>query len=139
MLALSRAGSMIHAQRIDAEYQSALEESLSELPHTEQNAPVIAKLEDFLKKASDLTATVEIAADYFGFNRDYFGRYFKAKFGLTFGDFYKGFQMRYAKRLLESGQFKVLEVSRLLGFSSPDYFTRVFKRHTGITPSAYRK
>ncbi len=139
MLALSRAGSMIHAQRIDAEYQSALEESLSELPHTEQNAPVIAKLEDFLKKAADQTATVEIAADYFGFNRDYFGRYFKAKFGMTFGDFYKGFQMRYAMRLLESGQFKVLEVSRLLGFSSPDYFTRVFKKHTGITPSAYRK
>ena len=33
----------------------------------------------------------------------------------------------------------VLEVSRLLGFSTPDYFTRVFKKHTGSVPSAVRK
>ena len=85
------------------------------------------------------TATVELAADHFGFNRDYFGRYFKTKFGLTFGDFYKGIQIDYASRLLESGQFKVLEVSGLLGFSTPDYFTRVFKKHTGHTPSAFKK
>ena len=57
----------------------------------------------------------------------------------TFGEFYKGFQSDYARRLLESGQFKVLEVSRLLGFSTPDYFTRVFKKHTGETPSAVKR
>jgi len=133
--ALARAAGHIHAQLIDTEYQSALEEALAELPHTEQNASVIAKLEDFLRQNANQTATVELAADYFGFNRDYFGRYFKSKFGTTFGDFYKNFQMRYAERLLQSGQFKVLDVSRQLGFSSADYFTRVFKRRTGRVPS----
>ena len=64
---------------------------------------------------------------------------FKSKFGMTFGEFYKRFQISYAKRLLESGQFKVLEVSRLLGFSTPDYFTRVFKKYTGIAPSVMKK
>ena len=90
-------------------------------------------------KMEHQTATVELAADHFGFNRDYFGRYFKSRFGMTFGDFYKSLQIGYAKRLLGTGQFKVLEVSRLLGFSTPDYFTRVFKKHTGSTPSALRK
>ena len=31
----------------------------------------------------------------------------------------------------------MLEVSRLLGFSTPDYFTRVFKKHTGDTVNDY--
>ena len=130
---------MIHEQLIESEYAAAAEEALAALPHTEHLQPVLEKLHAFLQKMEHQTATVEIAADYFGFNRDYFGRYFKSKFGMTFGDFYKGFQISYAKRLLETGQFKVLEVSRLLGFSTPDYFTRVFKKHTGSVPSAVRK
>lgn len=137
--ALKRAASMIHEQLIETEYRSAAAEALSALPQSEELKPVLEKLRAFLMKMEQQTATVELAADYFGFNRDYFGRYFKGKFGITFGDFYKSFQISYAKRLLETGQFKVLEVSRLLGFSTPDYFTRVFKKHTGQTPSAVRK
>lgn len=137
--ALNRASSMIHEQLIESEYRAAGEQVLAALPQAEELQPILEKLRAFLQKMEHQTATVELAADYFGFNRDYFGRYFKSKFGMTFGDFYKSFQISYAKRLLETGQFKVLEVSRLLGFSTPDYFTRVFKKHTGSTPSTVRK
>lgn len=137
--ALSRAASLIHEQLIASEYRSAVEESLSTLPQTESLRPILEKLEAFLLKMDHKTATVELAADYFGFNRDYFGRYFKSKFSITFGDFYKNLQIDYAKRLLETGQFKVLEVSKLLGFSTPDYFTRVFKKRTGATPSELKR
>lgn len=137
--ALNRASSMIHAHLIESEYQAASEQALASLPHTDNLQPVLEKLRAFLQEMEQQTATVELAADYFGFNRDYFGRYFKNKFGMTFGDFYKGFQIGYAERLLKTGQFKVLEVSKLLGFSTPDYFTRVFKKHTGYTPSVIKK
>ena len=137
--ALTRAASMIHEQLIESEYRGAAEEALAGLPQSEDLQPILEKLSAFLQKMEHQTATVELAADYFGFNRDYFGRYFKGKFGITFGDFYKSLQISYAKRLLETGQFKVLEVSHLLGFSTPDYFTRVFKKHTGSVPSAVRK
>lgn len=137
--ALSRAASMIHEQLIESEYREAAGQALAALPQSEELQPILDKLQAFLQKMEHQTATVELAADYFGFNRDYFGRYFKGKFGMTFGDFYKSLQISYAKRLLETGQFKVLEVSRLLGFSTPDYFTRVFKKHTGSVPSAVRK
>lgn len=130
---------MVHEQLIETEYRAAVDHVLSELPDSEELQPVAEKLRAFLLKMEHQSATVELAADYFGFNRDYFGRYFKSKFGMTFGEFYKSFQIDYARRLLESGQFKVLEVSRLLGFSTPDYFTRVFKKHTGDTPSAVKR
>ena len=112
--AVSRAASLVHEQLIESEYRAAAEQTLSDLPQSEELLPVTDKLRAFLLKMEHQTATVELAADYFGFNRDYFGRYFKSKFGMTFGEFYKRFQISYAKRLLESGQFKVLEVSRLL-------------------------
>ena len=139
LASISRAAALIHEQLIESEYRSAAEQALSALPQSEELQPVLEKLRAFLMKMEHQTATVELAADYFGFNRDYFGRYFKSKFSMTFGEFYKGFQIDYARRLLESSQFKVLEVSRLLGFSTPDYFTRVFKKHTGDTPSAVKR
>ena len=47
--------------------------------------------------------------------------------------------MEYAKLLLSSGHYKVGEVSELLGFASPDYFSRVFRKVTGSLPSQYKK
>ncbi|MCQ2408455.1 MAG: helix-turn-helix domain-containing protein [Oscillospiraceae bacterium] len=139
LAAVSRAAKLVHEQLIETEYRAAMQQALTALPASAEVQPIADKLRAFLLKMENQTATVELAADHFGFNRDYFGRYFKSKFGMTFGEFYKGFQIEYAKRLLESGQFKVLEVSRLLGFSTPDYFTRVFKKHTGDTPSAVKR
>ena len=139
LAAISRASALVHEQLIESEYRSAVHQALAELPASEELLPITDKLRAFLLEMEQKTATVELAADYFGFNRDYFGRYFKSKFHVTFGEFYKGLQINYAERLLRSGQFKVLEVSRLLGFSTPDYFTRVFKKHTGFAPSALKK
>ena len=139
LAAVSRGAALVHEQLIETEYRDAVHHALEALPDSGELRPVTEKLRAFLLNMEQQTATVELAADYFGFNRDYFGRYFKSRFGMTFGEFYKGFQIDYARRLLESGQFKVLEVSRLLGFSTPDYFTRVFKKHTGETPSAVKR
>jgi len=137
--ALNRASTLIQGQLIESEYRMALEQAIGSLPQAESLQATVEKLRTFLLKMSQQTATVELAADYFGFNRDYFGRYFKSKFEITFGEFYKNFQIDYAKRLLETGQFKVLEVSKQLGFATPDYFTRVFKKRTGMIPSAMKR
>ncbi len=137
--AFSRAEEMVHAQLVDDEYRAAVEDSLKNIVRTPQNRSLIEDLEEFLINSRSEPATVETAADHFGFNKDYFGRYFKAKTGMTFGEFYKGFQIRYACNLLETGQFKVQDISALLGFYSADYFTRVFKKYTGKLPSEYRR
>ena len=44
-----------------------------------------------------------------------------------------------AKRLLESGQTPVDEISVASGYEDPSFFRRLFKRRTGLTPSQYRR
>lgn len=44
-----------------------------------------------------------------------------------------------ARALLEHTQYNVTEVAALVGFDDPLYFSHLFKKHTGVSPSQYRK
>lgn len=47
--------------------------------------------------------------------------------------------MEYAVELLKEGQLSIAEIAYKTGFDHPPYFTRVFKKYYGATPSEYIK
>lgn len=92
----------------------------------------------FLAAHMERTVTMDDAAAHMGLSKDYFGKTCKQKTGLAFGALYARVKVEHAKALLESGQYKAYEISEMLGYSSPDYFTRIFREVTGMTPTQYR-
>lgn len=48
-------------------------------------------------------------------------------------------RLQRAKQLLSEGALNVMNISESCGFSNPYHFCRIFKRHTGVTPSEFRK
>lgn len=84
----------------------------------------------------------ELSADDFaeahGYSKDYFGKLFKQHFNVTFREFCSRVKIAYAIELLKTGNYKAYEISDILGYSSVDYFTKVFKEITGSTPSKYK-
>lgn len=70
---------------------------------------------------------------------DYIGKLFKKKTGYNLNDYITKVKMEHAKYLIRTGDYKNYEVSDKLGYSSPDYFCRLFKSYTGCTPIEYRK
>ncbi len=44
-----------------------------------------------------------------------------------------------AKRLLESDNRTVQEISEAVGYQNVAFFRNLFQRHTGVSPSAYRQ
>ena len=135
--ALARVSERIGDSFVTGEYDLTVEEFMAE--YSSKDAKFSERIREFLLLSEKTTVTTENAADHFGFNKDYFGRLFKQKMGMTFGDFYKKFRIKYAEKLLLSGRYKVYEVSSMLGFSSVDYFTTVFKKLTGKTPSELKR
>ncbi|MDE5582587.1 MAG: response regulator [Ruminococcus sp.] len=82
--------------------------------------------------------SVDDIADAYGYSKDYFGKIFKKNFGVTFHEVYSRIKIAYAINLLRTGNYKAYEISDILGYSSVDYFTKVFKEITGETPSRYK-
>ena len=54
-------------------------------------------------------------------------------------DYLQNLRIEAAKRLLESGQMPVDEISVEVSYQDPSFFRRLFKRRTGLTPSQYRR
>jgi AraC-like DNA-binding protein len=67
-----------------------------------------------------------------------FCREFKSAFGETFLEYLTHYRIGKAKRLLANPGMSVTDVAAAVGFTDPSYFTRVFRKQEGISPSEYR-
>jgi len=63
---------------------------------------------------------------------------FRDVLGITFRDYLLTVRLERAKVLLAAGHVSITEVAQEVGFGDLARFDKVFKRHTGFTPSAYR-
>ncbi|RKM59766.1 response regulator [Butyrivibrio sp. CB08] len=77
-------------------------------------------------------------AGLFGYSDVYFCKLFKQNFGKNFITYLNEFRMDKAKELLADPQINIKDVSIESGYRDANYFTRVFKRMVGMTPSEYR-
>ena len=80
---------------------------------------------------------IEDIADKLGINKSYLIRLFKDNLGITPGRYLEKHRVNKAKALLSSGEFNVDMIAKLCGFSCANYFGKVFKKNTRVSPSQY--
>ena len=73
-----------------------------------------------------------------GYSRASLYALFKRHTGLTPNDYLIRLRVEKAKSLLESSDRSITSISDAVGFSSPEYFSAVFRRYVGQAPSGYR-
>jgi len=73
------------------------------------------------------------------YSRAYLSRIFKEATGYTILEYAISLKIQEAKKLIREGNYNLTQISDLLEFDNPHYFSRVFKRTTGISPSEYKK
>lgn len=100
--------------------------------------PLIINLCRYIVQNLEINLTLEMVAEALELNKDYLGKVIKNRTGINFRDFYNGFKMECAKSMVMSGKYKIYEISNQLGYSSVDYFTRIFKKYVHTTPLAYK-
>ena len=90
----------------------------------------------YITQNFDRTIGVADVAAAAGLERSYFSRLFKKETGIACEKWLNDFRMEKAAKLLKSGKLNVAETARSSGFSDPFYFSRAFKKHFGVPPSA---
>jgi AraC-like DNA-binding protein/DNA-binding response OmpR family regulator len=78
-------------------------------------------------------------AEAVGVSEDYLSRVFSRELGLTPWDYLNRYRVTRAKELLHSPENTVGSVAQKVGFKDQTYFSRVFRKVTGLSPQAYRE
>ncbi|WP_409253202.1 response regulator transcription factor [Bacillus sp. SCS-153A] len=97
------------------------------------------RIEEYLQKHYQEDINLQEIADRFYLSREYISRKFKQDYNATITDYLTSIRMEKAKNLLENPYLKIYEVAYGVGYQNEKYFSKVFKKHEGVTPNEYRQ
>ena len=104
-----------------------------------EGTDVIASIKEHIERNyGDALNVAELAKKY-GLIVSYLSTLFKEKTGINLTAYIEGIRMEKAKRFLKEREWTVTEVALHTGYSNSNYFSRVFKKYTGVTPGEFRE
>lgn len=121
-----------------------MEELLNELTaqldqHSYGKSALIEKAKQYVHDNVDKRIMLQDAADYVCISPGYLSALFKKLYNQNFVDYINQIKMERACELIQEGRYLIYEISYMLSFENAYYFSRVFKRHVGMTPTEYQK
>ena len=84
-------------------------------------------------------ASISYYASQIGISGNYLSRLVKKSTGRSVGDWIDIVRIQRAKRLLSDTRLSIIDIAAEIGLEDQSYFSRLFKKETGMTPSAFRK
>lgn len=113
--------------------------SRSMFQHTpNKNSEIIRKAMTYISINFHTGITLEAVAGYVHLHPSYFSTLFKQSTGSSFKEYLNMVRIEESKRLLANTDFSILDVAIAAGFEDQSYFTKVFRKYTGMTPKQFR-
>lgn len=103
-----------------------------------QNNPTIKQAILYIYKNFASPITLEIVAKEVHLNPAYFSTIFKQATGSSFREYLNMVRIEESKRLLTNTDYALIDIAIATGFEDQSYFSKVFKKYTGLTPKQYR-
>ncbi|GMK41909.1 hypothetical protein PCCS19_49680 [Paenibacillus sp. CCS19] len=126
-----------HADEATNEYVlSALRRSREMREH--QTISALDRARRYIESRYTEELSLEEVADHVHLNSFYLSKVFKQYVGETFIDYLTSLRIKRAKQLIDEEALSLKEICFEVGYKDPNYFSRVFKKVTGVTPSDYR-
>ncbi len=101
---------------------------------------MMKQLLDYMSKnISNADIRIEDLADAVNLGRTVFYGKIKSITGMSPIDFVRHIRIQRAEELVSKSNYPISQISYLVGFSDPKYFSRCFKKDTGMSPSEYRE
>lgn len=100
----------------------------------------VQELKDIIQDHIDTSLSLKEISKNLDINPSYLSREFSKHFdNISFGDYIRKQRIERAIEFMTNTKYSLTEIAYLTGFSDQSYFTRSFKKHTGSSPSEYRK
>lgn len=103
-----------------------------------KNSELIKKAIQYIAQNFASNLTLDDVAQHVHLNSAYFSTLFKQSTGSSFKEYLNMVRIEESKRLLTNTSYSVIDIAVATGFEDQSYFSKVFKKYTGLTPKQYR-
>ncbi len=83
--------------------------------------------------------TMDELSHTLSFGKTYISKYFSKACGYSIIEYFNMMKINEAKRLIRESKHNFFEISEMLLFSNSHYFSTLFRKYTGMTPTQYKK
>lgn len=105
-----------------------------------QGAEIIEKIKKFIKiHYGEEKLSLNMIADEVFLTSNYISTLFKKQENMTIGDYIMKVRISRTQELLNSTNYKTYEIANLVGYTNSQYFSVLFKRITGYSPTEYKQ
>lgn len=133
----------VRSSRSHADLLEWVDEQLQPLLQAERGAITPRQLVRTLVAHVRNSYTSDISLQAFvaehGVSLAYFSRLFKTEIGMTFSDYLTQVRIEKAKELLAQNDLRLGDVGALVGYDDPKYFSQIFRKIAGMSPSDYQR
>ena len=123
--------------------QKEKEDLPTDLPenHMQQkeSKSVVEDIMEYIQKHYYENINVSELAEIYYLNDTYLSTLFKEKTGWTLKSYLESVRIEKAKSMLKSRDYTIAYVASAVGYTDPNYFSKVFKRYTDLTPRQFRE
>ena len=103
------------------------------------NLELVNRARAFMQENIETNIEMPEIADHLIISYSSFRHIFKQYTGIAPSQYYLNLKIQRAKDMLKSSSASIKEISYILHFDTPEYFTKLFKKKTGLTPSQFRE
>lgn len=103
-----------------------------------ENHEIVEKARQFMHENIENNLEMPAIAEFLNISYSSFRHIFKQYTGMAPSQYYLNLKIQRAKDMLKSSDASIKEISYILHFDTPEYFTKLFKKKTGLTPSQFR-
>ncbi len=114
------------------------EEEETEESNDTRQLKVTQMMEEYVEANYMYDISMQDAAKAINYSETYFSKLFKQCFHKNFTTYLTEFRVEEAKRQLQQPTVNVKDVGKAVGYGDSNYFTKVFRRITGMSPTEYR-
>ncbi len=103
-----------------------------------KHSDVVYKCIDYIRQNFDQKITLDDIAIHVSLSRSYLSKLFKDETGYSLFSYINHVRIEKSKQLLLDDSTSLVDIAGLCGFEDQSYFTKVFKKETGISPKRFR-
>lgn len=104
-----------------------------------QSETVMEKARSYIRENFQKDLTLNEVSRVVDISPYYFSKLFKQETGENFIEYLTKIRIKNAREFLKNPEYSIKKVCVMSGYGDPNYFSRIFKKYEGVTPSEYRE